>query len=148
VKVLLRMHAESSSTPLVLCTQQRNSPKNRDTVLGATETNGKSLSSSEADVVVSTVVEEPSTPKQQLEPVVDEAASGAKSHPLALTEDMFAADELVQELKDTSSLGKRGELLFAAQSLAVLFVVWPPFRLAGLFDLLATLALTAGLVFW
>ncbi|KAI8477164.1 MAG: hypothetical protein J3K34DRAFT_398489 [Monoraphidium minutum] len=64
-----------------------------------------------------------------------------------MPEDPFAADELVAELSDTSSLGKRGEVYFAAQALVMLFVLFPPFKLAGLFDLMATLALTAGLVF-
>lgn len=114
----------------------------RDTVLGATEANG----ASDADA----------KPKQQTaaEDVgtgVSTSSSGPvatpKSHPLALPEDPFAAEELVEELKDTSSLGKRGELYLAAQVLAVVFVLFPPFKLAGLFDLMATLALTAGLVF-
>jgi hypothetical protein len=53
-----------------------------------------------------------------------------KSHPLAVTEDIFGAEELVQELADPQALGKRGELYLGAQLLALLFVVWPPFRLA------------------
>jgi hypothetical protein len=57
------------------------------------------------------------------------AAPAPKSHPLAVSEDMFAVEELVQELAEPASLGKRGELYLGAQLLAVLFVVWPPFKL-------------------
>ena len=90
-------------------------------------------------------VEAPSTPTAAVA-----AATGAstQSHPLALNADeLFGAEELVEELKDASALGKRGEVYLAAQLLAVLFVVFPPFKLVGLFDLMATLALVAGLVF-
>lgn len=68
-----------------------------------------------------------------------------QSHPLAGAQDMFAAEELVSELTDTSALGKRGELYFAAQALAILLVVFPPFQLSGLFDFLGIFSLTAGL---
>lgn len=62
----------------------------------------------------------------ELAPAVELAAGGVSSgasppvgasHPLALPEDMFAAEELVQELADPSALGKRGELLLLAQAL-------------------------------
>lgn len=84
--------------------------------------------------------------KQQLQQQGAEATPMPASHPLALPDDPFAAEELVAELADPSALGKRGEIFTAAQVLAVMFVIWPPFRLAGLFDLLATRELGSRIV--
>ena len=114
---------------------------------GVTATNG----STEAEAAEGPSA--PGTPTQQQQPAADAAAAGpsgsgsdsvdssaaaavaagagaVKSHPLALPEDPFGAEVLVAELSDTSSLGKRGEAFFAAQALTILFVLFPPFKLA------------------
>jgi hypothetical protein len=109
----------------------------RDDLLCASATNGAS------DAEAAEWVEAPT----QQQPAVDSAstsgsesgggaaeapgasASAVRSHPLALQDDPFAAEELVQELSDTTSLGKRGEAFVAAQVLTMLFVLFPPFRL-------------------
>jgi protein-S-isoprenylcysteine O-methyltransferase Ste14 len=98
----------------------------------------------------------PDEQQQQQQPVTVVATNKPQalaSHPLSALAgaDPFAADELVEELlrpaDDAPPLGRRGEALLLAQVVAAAFVVFPPFRLAGLFDLLATLALVAGIVF-
>lgn len=96
-------------------------------------------------------VDAPSTPTAAVSVSGGSASSGsggAQSHPLAAlnADELFGADELVEELKDASALGKRGEAYLALQLLCVFFVLFPPVRLFGVFDLMATLALVAGLV--
>ena len=44
----------------------------------------------------------------------------------------FATDELMEELSDNASLGRRGEIIFVAQLIVTLLVVFPPMRLQGL----------------
>mmetsp|Transcript_12694 Transcript_12694/g.27501 ORF Transcript_12694/g.27501 Transcript_12694/m.27501 type:complete len:304 (+) Transcript_12694:94-1005(+) len=73
---------------------------------------------------------------------VSEAGSTPKGEP-----DFFASQELVEELKDSTQLGKRGEAWFFAQIAALALIVFPPVPLVGLIDLVGTLALTSGLVF-
>jgi protein-S-isoprenylcysteine O-methyltransferase Ste14 len=71
-------------------------------------------------------------------------ASEVTSHPLP---DLFGAQELISELQDQQHFGKRGEVYTLAQIAAVVLVLLPPFQLTGLVDILATLLITAGVVF-
>ena len=43
----------------------------------------------------------------------------------------FATDELMEELKDRESFGKRGELVLVAQLVCIFLVIFPPMRLQG-----------------
>lgn len=74
----------------------------------------------------------------------EEQADAVASHPLP---DMFGAQELITELQDQESFGKRGEGWAFAELAALLLLLIPPFTLTGLVDILATLLITAGLVF-
>ncbi|KXZ46817.1 hypothetical protein GPECTOR_40g551 [Gonium pectorale] len=57
------------------------------------------------------------------------------------------AQELMAELADGKSFGKRGEQWLFAQLAAIGMLLFPPLTLKGLVDFCATLSLTAGLVF-
>ncbi|PNH11878.1 putative protein-S-isoprenylcysteine O-methyltransferase [Tetrabaena socialis] len=79
---------------------------------------------------------------------------GAASHPVDVPdevleeeEDLIASKELAAELMDGSTFGKRGEQWLLAQVAAVAMLLFPPLVLKGLVDFLATVSLTAGLVF-
>lgn len=112
----------------------------RDTIVGITATNGTSdteaadsataAAASQQQAEAAAIVEESGSEAEGSAPAAAAAAAGPKSHPLSLPEDPFGAEELVKELTDTSSFGKRGEGYTAVQALATLFVIFPPFRLA------------------
>lgn len=51
---------------------------------------------------------------------------------------------LVEELRESSELGNRGEWWFAAQAAAIFAVVVPPWGIQGLVDVLGPLLLVAG----
>jgi hypothetical protein len=55
--------------------------------------------------------------------------------------------ELITELQDQESFGKRGEVWAFGELAAVVLLLIPPFTLTGLVDILATLLITAGVVF-
>lgn len=74
----------------------------------------------------------------------EEQAAEVASHPLP---DMFGAQELISELQDQEAFGKRGEVWAFGELAAVLLLLIPPFTLTGLVDILATLLITAGVVF-
>lgn len=61
--------------------------------------------------------------------------------------DAFALKELWQEIKDPTTMGKRGEGWFIAQVLAVLLILFPPIRLQGLLDAAGAIAVGMGVVF-
>jgi len=66
------------------------------------------------------------------------------------SEDKFKSTELVEELLDTTELGKRGELLFAGQVVLLLLLLFPPQQLDAIATLagLALLSGGLGLVVW
>ena len=55
--------------------------------------------------------------------------------------------ELISELQDQSSFGKRGEGWTLAEFGCIALLLVPPFTLTGLVDIAATLLITAGVVF-
>ena len=114
-------------------------PRHRDAARGATAGSNGLSSEGVASVAggVAVGTKQPGAEQEaQQQQATDLAAPATaaspepKSHPLALPDDMFAAEELVAELTDPAAMGKRGELWLLAQGLAMLFVVWPPFKLA------------------
>lgn len=93
-----------------------------------------------------------SVPFRSQEPDSDETSSSKSgrmpiSH--ALNEN-FATDELMEELRDRSSFGKRGEFILVAQLVCIALVIFPPMQLQGLVYLAgavtsaACLACTSG----
>eukprot|EP00775_Hariotina_reticulata_P007027 gene7027-7241_t len=111
------------------------------------------MESGEETEVAKVVVEEPDGETVDAPPAVvvteptPAAATGDEkvaSHPLP---DVFGAKELFDELQDQSQFGKRGEVWTLAQIAAVVLVLAPPFQMTGLVDILATLLITAGVVF-
>ncbi|KAG2440000.1 hypothetical protein HXX76_004117 [Chlamydomonas incerta] len=80
------------------------------------------------------------------------SAKQARSHPLEdvpeeMEEDLIASKELVAEIMDGSSMGRRGEGWLLATLAALTMLVFPPLTLKGLVDFAATLALTSGAIF-
>ncbi|GFR42020.1 hypothetical protein Agub_g2836 [Astrephomene gubernaculifera] len=98
-------------------------------------------------------VEEEAESQGEAAPVQEEAEeAGPASHPLEdvpeeVQEDLIASKELVSEMLDGNSFGKRGEQWLFAQLAAIAMLLFPPLTLKGLVDFCATLALTAGVVF-
>jgi len=92
---------------------------------------------------ITEVIVDPSTnAAAAVEVSVPTAEPAVESHPL-----QESAKDLISELTDEQQFGKRGEVWFFAQVATFIFVLLPPFGLKGLVDLLATLLLTAGVVF-
>jgi hypothetical protein len=60
---------------------------------------------------------------------------------------LVTLQELITELQDQESFGKRGEVWAFGELAAVVLLLIPPFTLTGLVDILATLLITAGVVF-
>lgn len=81
-------------------------------------------------------------------PTIPPASSNLQSFPIEPTsEDLFAFQELAEELKDPNEFGKRGEAYFFAQAAVVALIVFPPWGLKGLVPFLGTIAVTTGAVF-
>jgi len=72
-------------------------------------------------------------------------SGGPISHNIEINQDYFASEELINELK--TEIGTRGEGWFIAQMVVVALLVFSPFKLQGLVDLVGTVCLTTGLVF-
>lgn len=68
-------------------------------------------------------------------------------HHVSIPHMLATLQELITELQDQESFGKRGEVWAFGELAAVLLLLIPPFTLTGLVDILATLLITAGVVF-
>lgn len=59
----------------------------------------------------------------------------------------LVVDELVEELRDSKEMGKRGEVYFALQSLLILLVIFPPKGLGDLITTIGFIGLLGGVGF-
>ncbi|MEW5298703.1 MAG: hypothetical protein WDW36_001794 [Sanguina aurantia] len=88
-------------------------------------------------------------PAQAPELPYTEIPSPAREERKAETKhDMFASQELAEELQETSQMGRRGEAWVLAQAAAICLLIFPPVAMVGLVDLLGTLAITTGAGFF
>jgi hypothetical protein len=76
-----------------------------------------------------------SVPFRSQVPDSDEPSSSNKSGRVPISHALnenFATDELMEELLDRSSFGKRGEFILVAQLVCIALVIFPPMQLQGL----------------